>query len=166
MLIALCGLPGSGKTTFARCLSRRLAAQHLRIDTIEDIMLAANGETLVDSGASYRVAYAIAADNLQLGGTVVADSVNPIKVTREAWRNVAKSAGVPFVDVMLICSDSTEHKSRIDARSTGTRGSDWAEIQNRLFEAADDQTVVIDTSHQTVEQSVAALEVVLRPRSR
>ena len=165
MLIALSGLPGSGKTTLAQSLSQRLGAQHLRIDTIEEVMLAENGEAFVDSGAGYRVAYALAADNLQLGGTVVADAVNPISVTREAWRNVAKNLGVPFVDVLLICSDSVEHRNRVEARSPGTRGSDWTEIQDRLFETADDQTVVIDTSNQTVEQSVNALEIALRARA-
>ena len=35
MLIVLAGLPGTGKTTLARRLCERLAAFHLRIDTIE-----------------------------------------------------------------------------------------------------------------------------------
>ena len=51
MLIALSGLPGSGKTTLARSLSRRLGAHYLRIDTIEDILLAETGEAFVDGGA-------------------------------------------------------------------------------------------------------------------
>ena len=38
MLIALAGLSGTGKTTIARALSRRLGATHLRIDTIEQAL--------------------------------------------------------------------------------------------------------------------------------
>ncbi|HMC44045.1 MAG TPA: AAA family ATPase, partial [Caballeronia sp.] len=35
MLIALGGLPGTGKTTVAQTLARKLAAVYLRIDTLE-----------------------------------------------------------------------------------------------------------------------------------
>ena len=35
MLIIFSGLPGSGKSTIARALAKRLGAVYLRIDTIE-----------------------------------------------------------------------------------------------------------------------------------
>ncbi len=38
MLIALGGLPGTGKTTIARELARQLGAVHLRIDSIEQAL--------------------------------------------------------------------------------------------------------------------------------
>jgi hypothetical protein len=41
MLIILSGLPGTGKTTFARQLAHALAAVYLRIDSIEQSMRAA-----------------------------------------------------------------------------------------------------------------------------
>ena len=166
MLIAFGGLPGTGKTTLARRLSQRLNATYLRIDTIEQLMLAEDGASLVDRGAGYRVAYAVAEENLQLGRTVVADSVNPIRITRDAWRNVATRAGVPFVDVVVTCSDSAQHQVRVEARRTGTRGSDWTEVKGREFEVVDDKAVIIDTSVQSVEQSLDALEAALRARSQ
>ena len=67
---------------------------------------------MVDGGAGYRIGYDVAADNLRLGRTVIADSVNPIRLTREAWRDVAKRAGVAFVDVAVVCSDEAEHRRR------------------------------------------------------
>ncbi len=165
-LIAFGGLPGTGKTTLARRLSQRLNATYLRIDTIEELMLAEDGASLVDRGAGYRVAYAVAEENLQLGRTVVADSVNPIRITRDAWRNVATRAGVPFVDVVVTCSDSAQHQVRVEARRTGTRGSDWTEVKGREFEVVDDKAVIIDTSVQSVEQSLDAVEAALRARSQ
>ena len=166
MLIAFCGLPGTGKTTLARSLAHRLQATYLRIDTIEDVLLADDGAPLVDRGAGYCVAYAIAEDNLKLGRIVIADSVNPIKITREAWREVAKRAGVTLVDVVVTCSDSAQHQSRVMARPPGTRGSAWAEVLNRKFDAADGKAVVVDTASRTVEQCLAALETALQGRTQ
>src|SRR5262245_63070903 len=102
MLIAFSGLPGAGKTTIARCLAERLGATYLRIDTIEHELLSMNGASLVDRGAGYCVAYALAEENLMLGRVVVADSVNPISLTRDAWRKVALRAGVKIVEALVV----------------------------------------------------------------
>jgi predicted kinase len=84
MLIAFCDLPGTGKTTLARGSARRLQAAYLRIDTIEEVQLAEDGARLVARGAGYAAAYTVAEDNLKLGRTVIADSVNAIGLIREA----------------------------------------------------------------------------------
>jgi len=164
MLIAFCGLPGTGKTTLARRLAQQRQATYLRIDAIEEALLADGGARLVDRGAGYRVACAVAEENLKLGRTVIADCVNPLKITRDAWREVARRAGAELVNVAVTCSDDAEHKGRVDARPSGTRGSVWADILNRAFEATDPTSIVIDTAHRTVEQCLAALDVALPAR--
>lgn len=47
MLIAFGGLPGTGKTTVAQTLARKLAAVYLRIDSLE--------QALIASGAAGRI---------------------------------------------------------------------------------------------------------------
>jgi DNA polymerase III delta prime subunit len=51
MLIVFSGLPGVGKTTIAQALARELRATYVRVDTIEDAILADGGGSLVDVGA-------------------------------------------------------------------------------------------------------------------
>jgi predicted kinase len=87
MLIILSGLPGSGKSSIGRELAREIRAVFLRIDSIEGALVC-----VADEG--YRVAYSVAEDNLRLRMTVIADAVNPIAITRAAWRAVAERAGV------------------------------------------------------------------------
>jgi len=84
MLIILGGLPGTGKTTIARELARQLGAVHVRIDSIEEAILDSGVLSSPINHAGYHVGYAVAADNLRIGRTVIADSVNPIPLSRDA----------------------------------------------------------------------------------
>jgi Cdc6-like AAA superfamily ATPase len=87
MFIIFGGLPGTGKTTISRLLAERLRAVYLRIDTIEQAICASNVlDAHADMGpTAYIVACHVAADNLRTGRIVVADSVNPIAMTRDAY---------------------------------------------------------------------------------
>lgn len=90
MLYIFGGLPGTGKSTLSAALACRCDAVYIRIDTIEQ---AIRGSGLgVDGPAGYMVGYALALENLRLGAAVVADSVNPLHVTRKAWVDVARRA--------------------------------------------------------------------------
>ena len=67
-----------------------LPALHLRIDSIEAVLQASPPWKGPVDDAGYRVAYAIAEDNLRVGLQVIADSVNPIAQTRRAWTAIAE----------------------------------------------------------------------------
>lgn len=115
MLIIFGGLPATGKMTLSRALARELGAVHVRIDTIEQAITAVTGKAVEDE-TGYRVGYAVAEDNLRLGRTVIADSVNPLQVTREAWRAVAERTGVAAIEIEVICSNAAEHRRRVETR--------------------------------------------------
>ncbi len=158
------GLPGAGKSTLSLGLARRIKALHLRIDSIEQAIRNAGGTIAGPEG--YAVGYALAADNLCLGHVVIADSVNPLKITRDAWRNVAVTTHVSYVEIEVICSDKAEHRNRVESRSvdiTGLKLPTWGGIAAREYEAWDREHIVLDTAGQTPDQSMAQLtEMLLR----
>jgi predicted kinase len=158
MLIAFAGLPASGKTTIARELARQLGAVHVRIDSIEQAMRAANVVPGSLDDAGYRVGYALAADNLRIGHTVIGDSVNPWMLTRNAWRDVAVSAGVALLEIEVVCSNPNEHRQRVETRTTDVPGlvlPDWAAVTGRDYRAWDRERTVIDTAGRTLSACVA-----------
>ena len=65
LLIAFSGLPGVGKTVIARELASQIGAVYLRVDSIEQTLRASHAVTGPINEAGYRVAYAIAVENLR-----------------------------------------------------------------------------------------------------
>ena len=141
-------------------LARRLGAVHVRIDSIEQAIRDSGVLIVSLDDAGYRAAYAVADDNLRLGRTVIADSVNPIGVTRTAWRDVARGCDVRAVEIEVTCSDADEHRRRVETRSAdipGHRLPTWAEVAARNYDPWDRPRTVIDTAHSTPEQAVEGL---------
>ena len=141
------GLPGSGKSALSQQLAARLGAAYVRVDTIEQAL---RQECSIDVQAEgYRLAYRIAADNLWLGVSVVADSCNPIELTRREWERVAGEAGARYVNVQVVCSDAREHRRRVESRSSTVPGMTlptWQEVTGRTYDDWTVERVVVDTS--------------------
>ena len=158
MLIIVGGLPGTGKTTIAREVARQIGAVYLRIDSIEQaIRDSLLGDRPVED-AGYRAAYATALDNLRLGREVIADCVNPLAITRSAWRGVAAGAGIEVLEIEVVCSDRIEHRRRVETRPAdiaGLRLPSWEEVVGREYEPWDREHVVVDTARSSAVQTAA-----------
>lgn len=156
-LVVLGGLPGTGKSAVALPLARALSAAYLRIDTIE--------QALVDSGelpgrpraAGYVAGYALARDQLRNGVSVVAECVNPLKITRDAWKSVGDRHARWVLEVELVCSDPGEHRARVEGRVVDVPGlalPTWQQVAQREYEPWDRAHLVIDTATVSVPGSV------------
>jgi predicted kinase len=157
VLIILAGLPASGKTTISRALTRELGAVHLRIDTIEQAIVRSGAATHPVGVVGYAVGYAVAEDCLRQGLTVVAESVNPLRVTRDEWCAVAARAGVPHLEVEVVCGDRAEHRRRAQTRRLDIpdlRRPTWSEIGRREYQPWDRERLVLDSARLSVAECV------------
>lgn len=159
MLIALSGLPGTGKTTIARLLARRLPAVHVRVDTIEQALLRA-GLPAPIGPEGYVAAYGIAADNLRLGHHVIADCVNATRDSRDAWERVAQDGQVAFLPVLFVCGDVGEHRRRVMERQADIEGHvlpAWEQVSALRMEPPWAGALVVDTGACSVESAVEGI---------
>ena len=144
------GLPGTGKTALAQKLATRANAAYLRIDTIEQGLRDLCAVSV--QGEGYRLSYRVAVDNLRLGISVVADSCNPIELTRNEWEAVAEEAQASYVNVEVVCSDPLEHRRRVEGRVATVEGlklPTWRQVETREYDPWSRSRIVIDTAGRT-----------------
>jgi predicted kinase len=161
MLIVFSGLPSSGKTTIARKLAAKRGAAYLRIDTIEQAIRDAGGLAGQVGPAGYVVGAALAESNLAIGMSVVADCVNPVAESRAAWRAVAGRAESVLVDIEVVCSDSIEHRRRIETRVPDVARlmpPTWQSVGQHEYEPWQTERLVVDTARLSPDEVLAVIE--------
>ncbi len=165
ILYIFSGLPGVGKSTMARQLADRVRAAYLRIDTIEQALRDLCAFEV--RGEGYRLSSRIAADNLRLGISVVADSCNPIELTRNEWEGIAGETGARHVNIEVICSDKAEHRIRAETRPSDIAGlklPKWQDIEAREYHPWTRERIVIDTTAKSATRSFNDLLLQLSSR--
>ncbi|WP_069465332.1 AAA family ATPase, partial [Actinacidiphila rubida] len=150
----------TGKTTLARGVARKTGGVHLRVDTIEQAVVRSGLADHPVGPVGYAVGYALAEEHLGQGLTVIAESVNPLAVTRDAWRDVALRAGARLLEVEVVCSDAAEHRRRAVERIVDVPGlplPTWEEITGRAYEPWDRGHLVVDTAVTDPEGAVRSI---------
>ena len=117
MLIAMAGLPGTGKSTIAEILGHRLGFPVISVDPIESAILSAGIDSDQPTGlAAYLVAEAIAEAALANGVSIIVDAVNAVDPAREQWLELAQKHHEPLKFLEVVCSDTDLHRERLESR--------------------------------------------------
>jgi predicted kinase len=156
VLVVVGGLPATGKSTIATVVARRTKAPYLRVDRIEQTIVAWSALTHPLGPVGYAVAYELAREQLRLGLDVIAECVNPIALTRDAWLDIAAGSGAAIVEVEVICSDEVEHRRRVATRTTDVEGllkPTWSEIMDREYEPWSRPHLLVDSARISVEDA-------------
>ncbi len=167
LLIVVGGLPATGKTTVAAEAARRTGFSYLRVDTIEQAIVRTTPLAQPLGPVGYVVAQEVAADLLRTGVSVIAECVNPLAVTRDAWRDTGRGRGAHVLEAEIVCSDPAEHRRRAETRDTGIPGlvpPTWAEITGREYEPWTRDRLVVDTARRSVDDAVAVIVAAARLR--
>lgn len=165
MLIVFSGLPGTGKTTIAKALAVQTGAVYLRIDTIEQAIRDAGVLVQGVGSSGYQVANALALSNLALGQRVVVDCVNPVAESRQAWRETALRAGMPLVNIQVVCSDPREHQRRVETRTgdiPGLTPPTWQSVLAHEYEPWQASPFTVDTAHVSPNEALTMISAQLR----
>lgn len=160
VLVVIGGLPGSGKSTVAERLARLVGAPFLRVDRIEQAIVAWSSLEHPVGVAGYAVAYALAREQLALGLDVIVECVNPAAVTRDSWVATAADADAGIVEAEVVCSDPDEHRRRVETRATDVEGlvkPAWDDVVAREYEPWTRPRLVVDSA--TVAPEEAARQV-------
>jgi predicted kinase len=162
LLILVLGVAGSGKTTLAKQLIRRISTIYLDNNHIADAFFpgtrtGANYEKLRPS--FYKALYTIAAENLKLGNSVLLDVPHVKEVQSRGWREsivaLARSGKAKTIVVKCFCSEAVL-KQRL--RTRGERRDRWKLTHWRAFlrEQPIDVPVPFDHLAVNTEQDLAA----------
>lgn len=166
VLVALSGVPGTGKSTVADAVAALTGAVRLSVDDVEEALLGAGLAPGWETGvAAYEAVRAAATQNLRAGLGVVVDAVNDSAPARETWRRAAADAGAWLFCVLLTPPAPTSHQARLAGRSRGlvlVGEPSWEQVVSRMhgYEPWPDVDLELDSGEPVAalaERVVAAV---------
>ena len=131
-LVALCGLPGTGKSHFAAALAARIPCLALGSDRLRKVLAPEPSYTREEHARVFRAAHALIESLLAQGYRVVFDATNLTERAREPLREIAARLGVPL---LLVQFDAPHQlvRQRLARRSRGETNDTWSDADWRIY---------------------------------
>lgn len=156
-IIYFSGMPGTGKSTLASFVGRRLRhAVVVRRNGVKE-MLQDFQNTEFEERMIYRIVYKIAAEGLSEGYSIVIDGAGWERKTHDRFRRLAKKMNTRFLSVRLHCTLLTSHQRTAKRERKEYR---WSISRLKKFEKIFEcipYDLAIDTNKSDVAQSTKLL---------
>lgn len=172
-LVALCGLPGTGKSHFAAALAARIPCIVLGSDRLRKILDPEPRYTREEHARVFRAAHALLESLLSEGHRVVFDATNLTDRAREPLHEIATRTRVPLLLVQFDAPPALV-RQRLARRSRGEIDDTWSDADWRIYcrlypghEPVTGPHLFVDSS-RSIEPVVDKLTGILReipPRS-
>lgn len=156
MLILVAGLPGTGKTTFARALAKAIGAAHLNTDILRSTLGLRGNYHPETKERVYREVLAAATAVLARGGNLVVDATFHRQSRRQAFAALADRQQHPQVWILVHAPRAVVRERLGHTRPDSE--ADW-EVYRKIedgFEPLSVPHLKLDSGQLTVPQMVEA----------
>ncbi len=164
MLILICGLPGTGKSTVANALARKIGATVLRTDEIRKKLFEEPRYSEEEKELVYRVIFLIAEHLLRNGCNVIIDGTFYKRALRRRIYEIAEGTRSGMEVVECVAPEYLIKRRMESGRKRMSLSDADYEIYKKIkeeFEPIERKHIVIDTS-MPPEQNLAQLLSELR----
>jgi predicted kinase len=149
MLILICGLPATGKSTVARRLAKALRAEVLRTDIIRKDLIKNPKYSEEEKKQVYSTVFLIADYLIKADVNVIIDGTFYRESLRNRAREIAKKRGKRFFLIETRCPEKTVLK-RLEGRKRNLRSLSDADVEvyykiKDLFEEIEGEHIEIET---------------------
>jgi len=150
LVVLVCGLPGTGKTTLAVALCQKYGLVHLESDFLRRKLFGRPTHLPEESIRLYNALYDRAEELLEEGYGLLLDSTNLIESHREICYRMTHEHGCKQIIIMLECSPNqvrTRLKKRVMAQGNDAN-ADWSVYLKlaRQIDAIKPRHFVLNTS--------------------
>jgi predicted kinase len=165
--IIFTGLPGTGKSSIAEAVARELNIPVFAKDWLEATLIHCELKPVEGApplgSAGYQLLTTLAERQLQLGQSVILDSVASTLSIRAEWRALAQTHQAEWRVIECICSDEATQRDRMSMRQRhipGWHELDWPEVERvRVYYAPwDEERLILDAVNPLADNIAAALQ--------
>ncbi len=125
-LLMLAGLPGCGKSTFAREVTLRCPFMVLESDRLRKVLVGAPEYTPGENGRVFRACHRLMDEFLDLGYPVLFDATNLTERNRRPVYATARKRGAPLA-VAVVTAPPEVARERLRAREAGLDAATWSD---------------------------------------
>jgi len=163
-LVLLSGLPGTGKSHFARELARRASFLVLESDRLRKALAPSPKYTKGENARLFAACHRLITGYLAEGRRVLFDATNLMEAHRQPLYDLVDQMGVPLIVVRLTAPEETIRR-RLAARAAKLSAGEHSDADWRVYRRMVASEEPIGRKHITVDSSgdiEAALEEIIR----